>query len=213
MASRKPKKAGRNHRPAVARRRRRSGQKSTVAPHPPVGKVERVLALDSSSRACGWSVFDDGQLVSYGHYVQQGEGHGEKLMNFQQWLLQVFVYWEPHQVIYEAPYQGRASNAYGVLSKYAGAIEAMHYEWAGREIDETGAMPAHVVKKLIGAKKGENHEANKLIVLLMVNEAFGLSLKYKSNDLKKRVSQDDDADAIALNWAWHIKFRYDKEAR
>lgn len=207
----KRKTAGRRRRPAVSHRRKQSGQKSSVRPHPPVGVTERVLAFDSSSRACGWSVFDDGKLITYGRFVQIGEGHGARLMHFRQWLLTMFGHWQPTLVIYEAPYQGRMRHTYGVLSKYIGAIESAHYEYFGGEVDETGIMPAHVIKKLIGAKKGEDHEANKRIVVLLINAAFGLSLKYKENDLTKKVSQDDDADAIALNWAWHLKYRQERE--
>lgn len=195
------------------KRSRRGGQVSTVKPHPPVGEVERVLAFDSSSRACGWSVFDEGQLVAYGHFRQIGPGHGERLMNFRAWLLHMFASWQPTRVIYEAPYQGRMRNTFGVLSKYVAMIEEAHYEHYQAEIDETGVVPAHVIKKVIGARKGKDHEANKKIVVLLVNETFGLSLQFKTNDLGKKVSQDDDADAIALNWAWHLKYRSDaKEA-
>lgn len=189
------------------RRLRRTGQQSAVQAHAPVGSVERVLAFDSSSKACGWSIFDNGTLVAYGRYLQSGDGHGERLMRFREWALQMFAEWAPHIVIYEAPYQGRMRNTFGVLSKYVAIIEAAHFQHYGVEIQEGAAVPAHLIKKLIGAKKGKDHEANKKIVLLMVNQEFGLSLKFKANDTAKSVSQDDDADAIALNWAWHLKYR------
>lgn len=195
-----------------SKRTRRTGQQSVVQPHVPIGDVERVLGFDSSSKACGWSVFDNGQLVAYGRYLQSGTGHGERLMHFRYWILHMFTHWAPHRVIFEAPYQGRMRNTFGVLSKYVAMIEAAHFEHYGREIGETGTMPAHLIKKLIGAKKGKDHEANKKIVLLMINQQFGLSLKFKSNDVTKKVSQDDDADAIALNWAWHLKYRSGEEA-
>lgn len=190
-----------------ARRARRTGQQSSVQAHAPVGAVERVLAFDSSSKACGWSIFDNGTLVAFGRHLQSGDGHGERLMSFREWALRMFAEWEPHLVIYEAPYQGRMRNTFGVLSKYVAMIEAAHFQHYGEEIREGAAVPAHLVKKLIGAKKGKDHEANKKIVLLMVNQEFGLSLKFKANDTTKAVSQDDDADAIALNWAWHLKYR------
>lgn len=176
---------------------------------PPVGQVERVLALDSSSRACGWAIMDDGVLVAHGCYIQKGPGHGERLMRFRQWLLQMFADWSPHLLVYEAPYQGRMKNTFGILSRYVGAIESAHFEHYDREIEKSEAVPAHMVKKAIGAKKGQNHEANKKIVVLLINECFGLSLKFKANDTTKKVSQDDEADAIALNWAWH---RLNREA-
>lgn len=124
-------------------------------------------------------------------------------MRFRMWLLKMFEDWGPHLLIYEAPYQGRMKNTFGILSRYVGVIEATHFEHYEREIEKSEAVPAHMVKKAIGAKKGEDHESNKKIVLLLVNETFGLSLKFKANDTNKRVTQDDEADAIALNWAWY----------
>ena len=124
-------------------------------------------------------------------------------MRFRMWLLEMFDQWSPHLLIYEAPYQGRMKNTFGVLSRYVGIIEASHYEHFEREIEKSEAVPAHMVKKAIAAKKGKDHESNKKIVVLLVNETFGLNLKFKANDTNKRVTQDDEADAIALNWAWH----------
>jgi Holliday junction resolvasome RuvABC endonuclease subunit len=126
----------------------------------------------------------------------------------------MFNEWGPHVVIYEAPYQGRMKNTFGILSRYVGVIEAAHYEHYEREVAKSEAVPAHLVKRAIGAKKGKDHESNKKIVLMLVNQTFGLSLKYKANDSTKKVSQDDEADAIALNWAWHSLNRragYDPE--
>jgi Holliday junction resolvasome RuvABC endonuclease subunit len=190
----------------TARRVRRGKRERSVACLP-VGEVERVLALDSSSRACGWAVCDDGVLIGHGVYKQEGDGHGERLMRFRSWLLEMFTQWAPHVVAYEAPYQGRMKNTFGILSRYVGAIEAAHFEHYQVEIEKTQAVAAHLVKKTIGAKKGENHEANKKIVVLLVNQRFGLSLKYKSNDRNKTVTQDDEADAIALAWAWYRLYR------
>ena len=173
-----------------------------------------MLALDSSSKACGWAIFDNGRLVAHGCYIQDGLGHGQRLMRFRQWLLGMFADWGPHVLVYEAPYQGRMKNTFGVLSRYVGIIEAAHFEYFQKEIAKSEAVPAHMVKRAIGAKKGKDHEANKKIVLLLINQQFGLSLKYKANDTTKRVTQDDEADAIALNWAWHELNRragYDQE--
>lgn len=193
--------------PRAPKRRQRGGNGATQVSVPPVGEVERVFALDSSSRACGWSIFDSGMLVAHGVYRQSGTGHGERLMRFRHWILAMLQEWQPHVLVYEAPYQGRMKNTFGILSRYVGIIEASHFEHYGREIDRLDAVAAHLVKKAIGAKKGADHEANKKIVVLLVNETFGLSLKFKANDVSKKVTQDDEADAIALNWAWHLLYR------
>jgi Holliday junction resolvasome RuvABC endonuclease subunit len=153
-------------------------------------------------------VFDDGQLLAYGHFSQVGGGHAERLMNFRVWLLKMFEEWKPAEIVYEMPFQGRTSFAFGVLTKYVAAIEMAHFEYKGEEVPDANSIAAHAVKKAIKAPrpktgKAKRHDANKKIVLLMVNERYGINLKFKANDLSKSVSQDDDADAIALNWAWH----------
>lgn len=142
--------------------------------------------------------------MAHGVFKQRGTGHGERLMNFRQWLLGRLVEWAPHFLVYEAPYQGRMKNTFGILSRYVAVIEAAHFEYYGRELEKTEAVPAREVKRAIGAKKGKDHDSNKKIVLLLVNQRYGLDLKFKSNDARKRVSQDDEADAIAVNWAWHL---------
>ena len=128
-------------------------------------------------------------------------------MNFRRWLSAMFDGWKPTRVIYEAPYQGRMRNTFGILTRYVGQIEAAHFECFGRALEKEEAVPAHLVKKAIGAQKGKDHDANKKIVVVLINKAFGLNLKFKANDVRKKVSQDDDADAIALNWAWHLLYR------
>lgn len=203
-------KGGRNtwaHRPKSVGKKSRASNRSSMAPHAPSEGVERVLGLDFSSVCCGWAIFDNGQLLTYGKYHQQGDGHGERMWNFHQWLLAMLEAWSPNELVYEAPYAGPRRHAFSVLSRYAGTVQLTHYAWKGADIPEENAVAANMVKKLIGAKKGKNHEANKKIVLLMINQRYGLGLKFKSKDPKKTISQDDEADAIAVCWAWHERNR------
>jgi Holliday junction resolvasome RuvABC endonuclease subunit len=168
---------------------------------------ERVLCLDVSSKCVGWAVFQDGELAQHGRYLQEGVGHGERLFHFHGWLLAMLSELEPTQLIYEAPYSGRMRFTFGVLSRYAGMVDAAHFQFFSEEIPSDNAVPAHLVKRAIGARKGASHTDNKRIVLNMVNQVFGLSLKFKENDATKKVSQDDEADAIALGWAWLTLYR------
>lgn len=190
--------------PKLSRRRKKAQRPLAVAR--PQGR-ERVLALDVSSKCAGWAVFDDGQLVQHGRYIQVGKGHGQKLSTFREWIMRMLREFEPEQLIYEAPYSGRMRNTFGVLSRYAGMVECCQFDHFGKEMPPANAVAAHLVKKAIGAKKGKNHEENKKIVTLLVNQVFGLGLKYKEHDTTKKISQDDEADAIALNWAWHVLYR------
>ena len=170
---------------------------------------ERVLALDPSSACVGWSLFEAGELARQGKYIQQGEKgrHGQKLDTFRVWLDALLIDLHPDRLLYEAPYQGRMKHTFGILSRYVGIIEAVHFWHFGYEIPPNDAVPAHTVKRAIGAKRGANHEDNKVIVLKLVNARYGINLKYKKNDRDKKTTQDDIADAIAVNWAWHELYR------
>lgn len=168
----------------------------------PLAGDEVLLALDISSRAVGWAVFRNGELSHYDKWVLPHlKGHGCRLCVFREDLLRAFAEYNPTAVYWEAPYQGRARHAFAVLSAYVGMLKATYYEWAGTDIDEEHGIPAHLVKRRIGARRGRSHEENKRIVVTLVNEQFGLSLRYKADDARKTISDDDVADAIAVGWA------------
>ena len=123
----------------------------------PSETTERVLGLDFSSVCCGWAIFDDGLLLTYGKFLQKGDGHGERMWNFHLWLRHMLEAWAPTQLVYEAPYAGPRRHAFSVLSRYAGTVQMTHFACTNAEIPEANAVAAHMVKKLIGARKGKNH--------------------------------------------------------
>jgi hypothetical protein len=88
-----------------------------------------------------------------------------------------------------------------VLSAYIGMLKATYYEVSGSDLDERDGIAAHLIKRRIGARKGRSHDENKRIVVQLVNERFGLSLAYQSEDRSKKTSDDDIADAIAVGWS------------
>jgi Holliday junction resolvasome RuvABC endonuclease subunit len=206
------KRAGATHRRTGRTRKRKQKPIAFL----PVGEGdERVLGLDTSSKCIGWAVFDNGQLTQHGRFVLPGKCHGEKLAALRVWLMQLLAEFRPTRLVYEAPYRGLNGTTFGVLSRYAGMVECCHFEHFLAGIPAEDAVPAKEVKRAIGApsakrgklarsrKKGrapkrladETHTQNKLIVLNMVNERFGLGLKLEEND---------ESDAIALTWAWHV---------
>jgi hypothetical protein len=77
-------------------------------------------------------------------------------------------------------------------------------EFFGVELPQEDALEAKAIKRAIGAKRVKGHENNKLVVVKLVNAEFGLRLKFKADERPKKISQDDEADAIAVGWAWHL---------
>jgi hypothetical protein len=173
---------------------------------PPFEGGHRLLALDTSSTCVGWAVFDNGELTESGQYVQEGAEHGEKLTNFLQWLVQTIGELAPNDVVFEAPYAGRRRFTFGVLSKYVALVELAHFYVLGREMPAENKFAAHLVKKIIGVRKGASHVENKRLMVNEVNQLYGLSLKFKQNDKRKTTTEDDRADAIALGRAWLLKY-------
>lgn len=157
-----------------------------------------------SSVCVGWAIFDDGDpanLVAHGRYVQEGEDHGEKLLNFALWLQQHLTQWSPTEVAYEAPYAGRKRFTYGVLMMYVAVVLMIHVQHYGVELPKDNRLAAHLVKRRLKVRKGSSHEDNKRIVVQWANDTYGLSLKFKAKDKTKRISQDDEADGIAVGYA------------
>lgn len=179
---------------------------------------ERVLALDTSSRCIGWSLYDRGALARSGKLRLTDKGHGAKRLAFRAWLRDLLRDTDPHHLLVEQPYAGRFKSTFAILSRYVGVVEEVHVEHFGRELPKEDQVPAHEVKRAIGARRvkaasaNEAHSRNKQVVLDLVNQAFGLQLRYVEGDETKRTSDDDRADAIAVNWAWHLLNRAPAEA-
>lgn len=171
------------------------------------GTPERILALDTSSVCVGFAVFDGEELKRYGRFLQKGVDHGERLHQFRLWLLATLKELQPDQLIFEAPFAGRRRYAFGVLMMYVAVVLMSHVQWADAEIPSENRVPAAQVKRILKAERGATHETRKRLMVLAMNKAYGLSLKFKSNDKAKRVSEDDVADAIALGRAWLIRYR------
>jgi Holliday junction resolvasome RuvABC endonuclease subunit len=176
-----------------------------------VGDRARVLALDPSSVCVGWAIYEHGKLKDFGRYLQVGREHGERLINYIFWLQELFNRVKPTTVVYEAPFQGRHRNAFAVLSMYRGAIIAAHFDVFGRELADRNAIPAHLIKRVLGVPKG-THDENKKAVIEVINKKHGLSLKWATGDTKKQKSQDDVADAIAVGDVYHALHEANPEA-
>jgi hypothetical protein len=162
----------------------------------------RVLALDVSSRAAGWALFEAGDLQEYGVYYQEGDDHGERLGNFRTFLTGLLVSVSPTHVCYEEPYQGRHRSAYGVLQLYVSVILSTHFSHFGYEVPALNRVTAREVKRLNDMPSGLTHEKNKAAAVVRVNDWYGLQLRY-AGESRKRDSDDDIADAILVNRAWH----------
>lgn len=163
-----------------------------------------IIGLDTSSKCIGWSLFEDGRLVTYGKHRLDSGKHGEKLANFNEFLIKLFSAHQANEVIIEMPYR---SSAYGILMWYIAVVLLSHYQVYERELPAKNMLQTRTIKTCLGVESGKDHNENKALMVARINDMFGLNLVFKPKDISKIVSGDDIADAIAVAWAWQEKER------
>lgn len=162
----------------------------------------RVLGLDTSSKCIGWGLFEGKKLLKYGKYrFDPSHEHGQKLLQFHNFLTDLFKASKPDEVIIEMPYR---SSAYGILMWYVAVVLLAHFEVLGKELPKHNQMHPRSIKDLMEVvnKKKSTHDEHKATMVARINELFGLVLEFRPRDVTKRESGDDIADAIATAWAW-----------
>jgi Holliday junction resolvasome RuvABC endonuclease subunit len=174
------------------------------------GDGAKLLALDVSSTCTGWAYFESGQLKAHGKRRMEGKSHSEKLSSFLDWVLQMFNQLNPTEITFEAPFQGRHANAYGVLSMYKAVMLLCHWRFMTRPFPEENQLPAHIIKKVLGVPKAkggttdERHKANKRAVIKVINGLYGTSFRFAEGTEKTaQRSEDDIADAVAVGHTWY----------
>jgi Holliday junction resolvasome RuvABC endonuclease subunit len=51
--------------------------------------MSKILALDQATRITGWSIFEDGKLLSYGKIVQESDSLAERLVGLRAQVLKL----------------------------------------------------------------------------------------------------------------------------
>ena len=67
----------------------------------PKSKGFRILAFDQASITSGWSVFDDEELVKFGHWESEGSHSTERIMKTKHWVANMIQVWKPDLVVFE----------------------------------------------------------------------------------------------------------------
>lgn len=183
--------------------RKGSVAKRTARPaDTPRGVPGRVLGLDVSSVCVGWALFDSGVRIQHGKFLMPGDDHAERLVAFEAWLQAHLERVEADELVVEMPYPGRRRHAYGVLMMYFAVVLMTYRRVFARPMPTTSQVPAARIKRVLRLPKLTEHAERKRQMVRIINERYALNLKYKERDPKKRISDDDVADAIALVDVW-----------
>ena len=61
----------------------------------------RILAFDQASITSGWSVYDDDELIKFGHWTSDGSHSTDRIMKTKRWVANMLQTWKPDLVILE----------------------------------------------------------------------------------------------------------------
>ena len=154
----------------------------------------RVMAFDQSSRANGWSVFDDDILRGYGVYVSTKNTPLERIVDVCDWMLNMIRTWKPDQVGFEEtqynPQDGMGHDVFKLLSQVMGAAMLN----AAREHVKVETVLIPTWRHHCGVK-GNKRPDQKRSAQLLVKKWYDISVT------------DDESDAICMGKYYSDKYR------
>ena len=158
------------------------------------------IGLDASTTCTGYSVFDNGELVTYGCIKPGGEKWRYRLLNEGPMLRQLFEQWNPDIVYMEnVPLVNRQMETLVILGAVQGYIIGIA---SSLGINIEFLYPntwRKEVQLFDGTRKGETRDAMKEKAVNKANELFGLELQWvKPKSIK---NQDDIAEAILIAYS------------
>lgn len=158
--------------------------------------VHRVLAVDQSSRANGYSVFDNEELVTYGVYECTKETPLERIVDISEWLINMIHLWKPDEVGFEeTQYSSRTNhNVFKLLSQVMGACMLT----AAKEQTKVRTVLISTWRHHCGVK-GRSRVDQKRSAQFLVKSWYDISVS------------DDESDAICLGKYFSETYRAKEE--
>lgn len=88
----------------------------------------RLLSIDQSTRASGWAVFYDNELVDCGVFTQKSSNTIERIYNMKEEVNSIIDKHNINMVVVEDIFLGKSLNLYKVLSFLLGVLCVLFYE-------------------------------------------------------------------------------------
>lgn len=155
---------------------------------PKKGKT-RILALDQASHDCGWSIFDDKNLVSYGIHSLSDKEETIRINDLKHWLISMISSWRPDYIALEGiQYQDEVADqakmgitVFQTLARLQGVLMDACFELKiPFEICPTNTWRAHC------GVKGRYRADKKKSMQLLAKTWYDISVS------------NDEADAIGI---------------
>jgi len=150
----------------------------------------RTLALDVSTVATGWAVFEDDKLIDWGVINPNSELlEGSKAYFVSQTVAVVMEVYRPDEVTIEDTFFLKNVNTLKVLNRIAGQIQHAWFKFSGKEAVFYMAMTAR--KDFPGLKGNSEKEE----IVAAVNKQF-----FSRKKVENQLTDHNVADAIVLGY-------------
>lgn len=152
--------------------------------------MSRILSLDQSSKITGYAIFEDNQLIDYGHFTCNQSDLGDRLLNIRKNVHQLIDTYSINKVIMEDIQL--QSNVTGNVQTFKTLAEVFGviYELIVELDISVEAVLATVWKSKIGIKSRTRPEQKKEAQLLI-------------KTLYNKQATEDESDAICIGH-WYL---------
>ncbi len=145
--------------------------------------ANRILALDQASHICGYSIYDDGKLITYGIFEAKTQNEDTRIHEVKEWLISMIDNYQPDIIGIEGIQyqQSFGVTTFQVLARLQGVlIEQCLDQKIPYEICPTNTWRAYC------GVKGRTRSDKKMSMQTLVKQWFDISVS------------DDCADAIGI---------------
>lgn len=153
----------------------------------------RILALDASTKATGWSVFEDGEYTTSGMIEQKGKDAYDRIYQMQGQIGGLLSKYSPDEVYLEDIVMERNANTFRLLGFLSGGIQYICHS-------------KNIPVRLIGASEWRS--------MIGIQEKGVKRADLKSNALafcEKYIGlfvDEDEAESICINVAASVEKEY-----
>lgn len=89
----------------------------------PKKKGRRILGLDNATNKTGYAIFENGELLTYGVKIAEGDGLIQRIANLRHWLLSIIDIYEIDAVGLENIQLQQNPQTFMILAKLLGVLE------------------------------------------------------------------------------------------
>lgn len=166
----------------------------------------KIMGIDASTTATGWSIFDKQKLIAYGVIKPKGEDWRERIMNESLVIKEIFEKYNPDKIYMEDVPMKKGASTLMKLGAVQGCVLSIA---ATYQIQIDFLLPSQWRSSLNlydGTREGTHREVLKKKAIEVANEVFGLKLEWHGATSKK--TQDDIAEAILIAYSQSKQRRF-----